>query len=126
MTESLDKRRLFCFPKEERLKSRDEIQRVFKRGHSVTCNGARLFFIENGLEYNRMAFTFSRKFGNAVERNRARRLGREAYRHLRSSIKTAFDFALLVYPGNACYSGRLKELNELFFKAALIDFRCPL
>jgi ribonuclease P protein component len=60
-----------------------------------------LFYLENGLPHNRIVFTFARKFGNAVERNRARRLGREAYRLMKGGFKAGYDLALLVYPAKA-------------------------
>ncbi|MDR2842768.1 MAG: ribonuclease P protein component, partial [Spirochaetaceae bacterium] len=69
---------------------------------------------------NRIAFIFARKFGNAVQRNRARRLGREAYRHLRLRLKRGFDMALLVYPDEIDFKGRMRQLETLFSKAALI------
>jgi ribonuclease P protein component len=78
-----------------------------------------LFFIKNGLSYNRIVFTFSRKFGNAAERNRARRVGREAYRHLRPDLKTGYDLVLLVYPGNDFFVSRMEQLGILFSKAGL-------
>lgn len=108
------------FPPQERLKKRDDIQEVFKRKRSVACNGARLFFIKNGLSCCRIAFTFARKFGNAVERNRARRLGREAYRHLRREIKPGYDLVLLVYPGNDDFQYRQKQLKDLLGRAGLL------
>jgi ribonuclease P protein component len=60
--------------------------------------GVKLFVLQNSLSYNRICFTFSRGYGNAVERNRARRLGREAYRHLRPRLAGGYDLILLVYP----------------------------
>jgi ribonuclease P protein component len=57
-----------------------------------------LFFLENGLPHNRVVFTFARNYGNAVERNRAKRLGREAYRLLSSRLQGGFDLVLLIYP----------------------------
>jgi ribonuclease P protein component len=97
-----------------------------------------LFVLKNGLLYNRIGFTQVRKYGNAPERNRARRLGREAYRHLRPRLKTGFDLILLVYPrlSNAAPSAagpksrvkpdrsdlaaRLAQLKSLFGKAGLL------
>ncbi|MCL2831857.1 MAG: ribonuclease P protein component [Treponema sp.] len=110
----------FAFPRQEKLKGRDEITGVFKRRRAVSCTGAKLFYFTNGLERNRIAFTFSRKFGNAVERNRARRLGREAYRHLRHRIKPGNDLVLLVYPGNDNFSFRLTQLRDLVGRAGLL------
>jgi ribonuclease P protein component len=96
-----------------------------------------LFVLKNGLPYNRIGFTQIRKYGNAPERNRARRLGREAYRLLRFRLKTGFDLVLLVYPGqpNPVQPGvpksrvrpgrgslevRLTQLKSLFGKAGLL------
>jgi RNase P protein component len=93
-----------------------------------------LFVLKNGLPYNRIGFTQTRKYGNAPERNRARRLGREAYRLLRPRLKIGFDLVLLVYPGQSKPEGsksrikpgrssletRLAQLRSLFGKAGLL------
>ena len=85
------------FPKRERLKGREEIKAVFDGKKSFSCPGIRLYLSKNGLSYNRIAFTFARKFGSAVERNRSRRISREAYRLLRHRIVPGWDMVLLVY-----------------------------
>jgi ribonuclease P protein component len=115
-----------AFRRRERLKKRDDITRVFKKGRSVTCPGAKLFYLGNGLVHNRIAFTFARKYGNAVERNRARRLGREAYRLLKRGAETGYDLVLLVYPQTEdgrpkkpFLSLRMRQLKSLFAKAGL-------
>jgi ribonuclease P protein component len=76
--------------------------------------------LENGLPHNRIAFTFSRKYGNAVERNRSRRVSREAYRHFRGQLRPGFDLVLLVYPGKDDFTTRMSQLGELFRKAGLL------
>lgn len=116
----------FRFPKGERLKRSADISALFRRGRSVSCAGARLFFRVNDGGLRRIAFAFSRKFGNAVQRNRARRLGREAYRHLRGGLKMGFDMVLLVYPdkeaGRGCgLESRLEQLRVLCQKARLMN-----
>ncbi|MDR0403186.1 MAG: ribonuclease P protein component [Treponema sp.] len=116
------------FRRREHLKKRDDITRVFKKGRSVTCPGVKLFYLENGLSHNRIAFTFARKYGNAVERNRARRLGREAYRLLKKSAGNGYDLVLLAYPRTTENGGpkklflslRMRQLEILFTKAGLL------
>jgi ribonuclease P protein component len=111
---------VFRFKREERLKKRDEIRAVFNRGKVVTCSGAKLFVLQNGFPFNRIVFTFARKFGNAVERNRARRVGREVYRQVRNRLQCGFDLVLLVYPGKDSFSVRMKQVGILFSKAGLL------
>ena len=112
----------YRFPREERLKGRDEIRKVFSERKGVSCPGARLLSLRNSLPYNRIAFTFSRKFGTAVERNRSRRLSREAYRFLRKELRQGYDMVLLVYPGSGrdVLLNRMEQLRELFSRAGLL------
>jgi ribonuclease P protein component len=75
------------------------------------------------LPHNRICFTFQRgkSFGKAVARNRARRLGREAFRLLNGRLCGGNDFILLVYPETDMnLSGRLGQLESLFNKAGLL------
>jgi ribonuclease P protein component len=78
--------------------------------------------LENKVTRNRICFTFSRGFGNAVERNRARRLGREAYRNLKPRLRRGYDLILLVYPEEPppVFAGRMKQLEHLLTKAGLL------
>ena len=111
----------FRFPRKEKLKGRDEIREVFNRKKGFSCAGARLLTLRNGLQYNRIAFTFSRKFGKAVERNYSRRLSREVYRQLRNELRKGYDLVLLVYPGQDAFSVRMKQMRELFSRTGLFD-----
>ncbi|MCL2720687.1 MAG: ribonuclease P protein component [Treponema sp.] len=120
----------FRFKRNEHLKGRKEIQEVFGKGKRYSCQGARLFVIKNNLPYNRICFTFSkaskedRKAWNAVARNRARRLGREAYRLTKNRLWSGHDLILLIFPEPLFSKTRLqdrqKQLESLFLKAGLI------
>ena len=93
----------FRFRREEHLKRRNDIREVFSRGRRFGCRfagggGAKLFVLQNSLAFNRICFTFSRGYGNAVKRNRTRRCSREAYRHLRPRLAGGYDLILLAYP----------------------------
>ena len=112
----------FRFTGEEHLKKRNDIEGVFGKGKRTGCRGAKLFVLQNSLPHNRICFSFSRGFAGAVERNRAKRLGREAYRNLKPCIKSGYDMILLVYPDNpeSVYSGRMGQLRYLFTRAGLM------
>jgi len=103
------------------LKGRDEIREVFGKGKRIGCQGAKLFVLKNNLPHNRICFTFSRGFGTAVERNRARRLGREAYRNLKPRLQCGYDLILLVYSESkgAAFTERMGQLKHLFARAGL-------
>ena len=79
--------------------------------------------LENGLSRNRVCFATSRGFENAVKRNRARRLGREAYRSLKPRLKCGNDMILLVYPEDpgTALAGRAGQLRFLTAKAGLLQ-----
>ncbi|MDR2658534.1 MAG: ribonuclease P protein component [Spirochaetaceae bacterium] len=122
------------FPRQEHLKRREDIQTVFKKGASASCAGARLFFLRGEGCGRRIAFTFARKFGNAVQRNRSRRLGRESYRHLRQEIKSGYDLVLLLYPCKSGLTGsdlpeslslRMGQMKVLLGKAGLFAEKMP-
>ncbi|MCL2609191.1 MAG: ribonuclease P protein component [Treponema sp.] len=113
----------FRFGREERLKKRGQIKEVFKKGKPFGCAGAKLFVSRNGLGLNRICFTFARGFAGAVRRNRAKRLGREAYRMLKPGLKPGFDLIFLAYPERQDLrpglAERLKQMELLFTRAGL-------
>jgi ribonuclease P protein component len=112
----------FRFKKTEHLAGKEAVRGVFNGGKRIGCPGAKLFLLKNDLEYNRICFTFPKKYGNAVERNRARRLGREAFRLLKPRLKGGFDMVLLVYPANdePHLQDRMNQLTVLFTRAGLL------
>jgi ribonuclease P protein component len=83
--------------------------------------------MKNDLPYSRIGFTLARKFGSAPERNRAKRLGREAYRLLRPRLTPGFDLVLLVYPApqkpgfrEPDLKSRMDQLRGLCSRAGLV------
>jgi len=107
------------FSKAERLKRSSVIQTVFRKGKKYSCDGAKLFVLANGLERNRIVFTFPRGYGNAVERNHSRRLSRESYRLIKQHIINGFDLTVLIFPGKDSFSERKEQFPVLFRKAGL-------
>jgi ribonuclease P protein component len=75
----------------------------------------------NALSHNRYGFVISRRQGNAVTRNRVRRLLREAVRHSHSQLRAGFDLAFVARNGisHQPYSEIKEALESLFRRAGL-------
>ena len=72
------------YPKQCRLLDSTQYRRVFQRRFSVADNVLVVYGCENDLPYMRLGLAVSRKVGNAVVRNRWKRLIRESFRvHIR-------------------------------------------
>ena len=67
-------------PKAERLRVRPEFLAAYERGSRLSSRLMTVFVLANNLPVARLGIAATRKFGNAVERNRAKRFVREVFR----------------------------------------------
>ena len=70
------------FTKTQRVRRRGEFQQVFKNGYRVGSRYFTLLLAPNAGPMPRLGIVASKKLGDAVRRNRAKRLIRELFRHL--------------------------------------------
>ena len=77
------------------LRKKSDFDSIYNRGKSVGDRYVVLFYRKNNLPYNRTGFLASKKVGNSVQRNRARRLMKESYRHLLPALPTGYDFIII-------------------------------
>src|SRR5262245_25812586 len=84
-----------AFRKAEHLRRPADFQRVYDRRRSVSDSWLIVYGCENGLPHLRLGLSVSRKFGGAVQRNRLRRLYREAFRLSRSEMPIGIDLVLI-------------------------------
>lgn len=75
------------------IKENSDFKRLYYRGKSVVKKRIVLYYRKNRFNYNRLGITVSSKVGNAVVRNRIRRLVRENYRNL--DINTPYDIVIV-------------------------------
>lgn len=82
---------------EYRLKKNEEFQRVFNRGASVANRQLVLYAFPNPkTAHFRVGISVSKKIGNAVVRNRIKRLLKEAIRLNKDRIESGYDLVLIV------------------------------
>lgn len=116
------------FSGSEKLKSKKLIEQIFAEGHSVSAFPLRLVFLQTNFDDTNIKTGVSvskRNFKNAVDRNKIKRLLREAYRLHKgkyfNNITTQYAFMIL-YIGNdkptlKQLETRMKLLFEKFNKA---------
>lgn len=77
------------------LRKKKDFSSIYNRGKSLGGKYIVLFYRKNNLGYNRLGFLASKKVGNSVVRNRARRLMKESFRKLETDSQTSFDIILI-------------------------------
>jgi len=82
---------------DDRVRKRTDYLRIQQAGHRVVSPGF-VFMLRRSApgQSPRLGITASRRVGNAVERNRAKRLVREAFRALRTTWPTGMDVVVIV------------------------------
>ena len=77
------------------LKTNSDFRRAYMRGKSYTNPALVTYVIKNRAGLCRIGITASKKIGNAVERNRARRVIREAFRMIDKPLKGHYDIVFV-------------------------------
>jgi len=82
-----------------RLRRNRDVQRVYDEGRSWAHPLLVMIVLPNNMDISRVGVTASRRVGSAVERNRAKRLLREAVRHLYPEFQSkSWDVMLIARP----------------------------
>ena len=96
------------FRPREHIRRRAEFQRIYERGARVRSRYSTVFVLPNTLPFGRLGVAATKKLGNAVERNRAKRLIREVFR--RNKIAPGFD--VVVVPRRELLDASLSALEN--------------
>lgn len=95
MTNKLSASEGFSFGKDERLLKRVEFLTVTEGGKKVHTRNFIIFTRPNNLSFSRIGITVSRKVGNAVRRNRVKRVVREFFRLNKAKIEKGIDIVVI-------------------------------
>jgi ribonuclease P protein component len=85
----------FSFPPHLRLKTPAEFKRVYDRKKSAGDAVLVVYACENDRPHPRLGCSVSKKAGNAVVRNRYKRLFREAFRLAQHDLPPGVDFVVI-------------------------------
>lgn len=72
-----------------------EFRRAYNRGKSFVSPVLVVYVLKNRRRVLRVGITTSKKIGNAVQRNRARRVIREAFRELSPQVRQGYDLVFV-------------------------------
>ncbi len=100
------------FPKAARLEQKREFDAVFQKGGKGVGKALVVYARANDKGLHRLGLAVSKKNGNAVRRNRIRRLIREAFRLENRSWPGAYDLVFIPRPGG--FPDHLAELLPEF------------
>jgi len=101
----------------EHIRHRADFERAYETGARLSGRRMTLFVKANGDDHARLGIAATRKIGGAVVRNRAKRLARELFRHLKPD--TGLDIVIVPRRefADAPYLDLERELSELINRA---------
>ena len=99
-----------------------EIKQIFREAAAIKDSGFKLLYKKNSTDLSRMAVTTPRNYGNAVERNRTKRIIREVFRRIKEQLKEGgYDLLFVVYKKNLEYNDTFSELISICRQAGIIN-----
>ena len=85
-------------PKQHLLRKNGEFQCVYRAGTRLRGKGFAIIYLANTLPWSRLGVSVPRKVGNAVQRNRIKRLLRESFRLHRNQFPANSDIVITIRP----------------------------
>ncbi len=92
------------------LRNRLNFQRMFDEGTWVRTEFFKILHRPNALSHNRIGIMAGRRFGNAVRRNRAKRMFREVTLHGRMELAEHRD--LVFFPKREMDTASFQEIHQ--------------
>ncbi len=98
------------FERKQRLTKKSEFDALYTQGIKRAAGPLLVHSSKNGLEFSRLGLSVPKRVGNAVVRNRIRRLCREAFRKNQHAFKEGVDVLLTIRPHKPLTLAEYEEL----------------
>ncbi len=119
----------FSFPKSTRLSSNSQFRKVIGARRRSNDGFLVVYSMANGREQSRLGVSVSKACGNAVARNRIKRLIREVFRLNVNKMPQGYDYVVLISAGwskkikpecksNAAKKLKLQQVSDSLVKLA--------
>ena len=99
------------------LKDRRAFSRLYGRGRFVSCREVTVYYLKNRQGLTRLGVTAGKRVGNAVKRNRAKRIIKSAYRLCEGIIPKGYDYVFVARPD---IDGKKSTHIEEFIRKRLV------
>ncbi len=100
------------------LNCNSDFRRLYNRGKAVTDPALVIYYSKNRAGICRIGITTSKKIGNAVERNRSRRVIKEAFRKVCPQVNPCYDIVMVARSKTKYLkSTRIEEVMRRIFES---------
>lgn len=103
-----------------RLRSNRDFQRVYKRSKNYWNRHFTVLMKKNGSK-TRVGFSITKKYGNAVQRNRIKRQLREIVRINRQALREGYD--MIIIPKKNTFDMKYSDLEKSYQHLLSLAFR---
>jgi ribonuclease P protein component len=102
----------FGFDKSLRLTKPAQFEQVYANGKPMHRGPVRIHALANDCNHHRLGLSVPRRAGNAVRRNRYKRLFREAFRHLPEANSSGYDLVITLRAHKPYALNRYQEMLQ--------------
>lgn len=105
----------YRFRKHQHIRSEADFARIYAARQAARMRDLTVFADRNALQWTRIGLSVSKKHGNAVRRNRIKRLLREAFRLIQDQLPQGLDLVLIPQVSD---NHTVESLRESLLRAA--------